>query len=240
MNDSLAKLRNTYNLDSVAGDGNEIATIINLLNWVHNTISHDGGNSGPDPKNSLNILRYCCETGSGVNCVGMAVVMNEAYLSMGFKSRVIQGNGKKWVFNGEWHGYNIVYSNTQDQWIFVDPTYNSYFSDEAGNMLSIAQLREHLIRDKSLILNEDANYNGLPVNKTDYLHYMSKNLYRFSCSVHSEFANYWMYHDSSDIKTRVFFHLDPQNDRQDGLGLATNYFTSNADYYWLINISPSR
>ena len=231
-NDSLVKLKNTYNLDSVAGDGDELSTLLNLLNWVHNTISHDGGNAGPDPRNSMNILRYFRETGNGVNCIMMALVLNEAYLSMGFKSRVIHGNGKKWVFNGEWHAFNIVYSNSLDKWIFVDPTHNSYFLDEAGNMLSVAELREHLIQDETLILNEDADVNGIPLNKTDYLHYMSKNLYRFSCSVHSEFANYWIYHDSSDIKNRNFFHLDPQYERQDGLGLATNYFTSNANYYW--------
>jgi hypothetical protein len=226
----LVELKNTYNLKNAAGDGDELSKIFNLLKWVHQTIRHDGGNSGPDPENSLNILQYCQETGNGVNCVIMAIVLNEAYLSMGFKSRVVHGNSRDWVFNGDWHAFNMVYSYTLGKWLFVDPTYQAYFTGNNGNILSIAEIREHLIQNQPLILNDDADYNGHTVNVNDYLHYLSKNLYRFSCSVNSAFGNYWIFH--GPVTNRIYFHLDPKNDRQEGLAKATNYFTSNPDYYW--------
>ena len=109
---SFVELKNTYNLDSVMGNGDELLKIFNLLNWAHNIISHDGSNSVSGPENSLNILRYCHESGNGVNCIMMAVVLNEAFLAMGFKSRLIHGNSIKFIFNGDWHAFNSVYSNT--------------------------------------------------------------------------------------------------------------------------------
>lgn len=229
-NENLVELKNTYTLENVAGDGDELSKIFNLLKWVHQTIRHNGGNSDPDPENSLNILQYCQETGNGVNCVMMAVVLNEAYLSMGFKSRVVHGNSRDWVFNGEWHAFNMVYLHTLDKWLFVDPTYQAYFTDGAGNILSIAETREHLIQNQPLILNDDADYNGHTVNADDYLHYLSKNLYRFSCAVNSAFGNYWIFHGPTT--NRIYAHLDPKKDRHEGLSNATNYFTSNPDYYW--------
>jgi hypothetical protein len=36
-----------------------------------------------------------------------------------------------------------------------------------------------------------------------------------------------------DETNRIYFHLDPRGEKQDGLGLATNYYTSNPDFYWV-------
>ena len=78
----------------------------------------------------------------------------------------------------------------------------------------------------------DADYNGNPFDKNEYLNYLSKNFYRFSCSVDSKFGNYEIFH-MKDETNRIYFHLDPRGEKQDGLGLATNYYTSNPDFYWV-------
>ncbi len=229
--ENLNKLKISYNLQNVAGDGEDLSKIFNLLKWVHQKIRHDGSNSDPDPEDALNILRYCQETGKGVNCVMMAIVLNEACLAIGLKSRVIHGNSRDWVFNGEWHAFNIVYSNTLEKWVFVDPTNNAYFTNDNGLLLSVAEIREHLIQDLPLYLNSDADYNGNPVNQSSYLHYLSKNFYRFSCFLYSAFGHNGIFHNFY-ATNRIFFHLDPQNERQKGLWNDQNYFTSNPDYYW--------
>ncbi len=228
--DSLAKLRTVYNLDSVAGNGTDMDRILNLFTWVHNTIKHDGSNSAPDPENSLSILDYCNKSGAGVNCVYMAIVFNETCLSLGIKARVIHGNAKKFIFNGEWHTFNAVYSFDLDKWIFMDPMKLAFFTDDDNTPLSISELRDYLIGEETLHLNSDANYNGLPFEKDEYLHYLSKNLYRFSCSVESKFGNYGIFHLTG--VTRDYVHLDPVGEKQDGLALGTNIFTSNPDYFW--------
>jgi len=228
--EKLVELKNRYNLDSVAGTGDELTRILNLFNWVHDEISHDGGNSTPDPENSLSILDYCRETDKGVNCVYMAIVFNEACLSMGFKSRVIHGNAKKFIFNGEWHTFNAVYSSALDKWIFLDPMKRAYFMDENNNLLSIAEIRQFLIEGKPLLINPEADHNGLSFDIDEYLHYLTKNFYRFSCSVESKFNNYGIFHLTG--VTRNYVHLDPGGEPQDGLGVATNCCTSNPDYFW--------
>ena len=228
--EDLLALKDMYKLDSVAGNGDEFSRIFNVFNWVHCKVRHDGSNATPDPENSLKILHYCHETGNGVNCVYMSIVLNEAYLSLGIKSRVIQGNCRKFIFNGDWHAFNIVWSNTLRKWIFMDVMKLACFTDESGRLLSVAEIREHLIEGKTLQLNEDADYNGGPFDSGEYLNYLAKNLYRFSCSVDSRFGNYGIFHLTN--VSRVYVHLDPAGDKQDGLGVATNYFTSNPDCFW--------
>ena len=40
-NPNLVKIRKDLKLDSIAGEGNEISQILNLLHWVHNIVRHD-------------------------------------------------------------------------------------------------------------------------------------------------------------------------------------------------------
>jgi hypothetical protein len=160
----------------------------------------------------------------------MAVVFNEACLSRGFRSRVIHGNAKKFVFNGEWHTFNALYSATLDKWLFLDPIKKAYLMDTNGELLSIAEVRQYLIEGKTLDFNPGADYNGSPFDIDEYLNYLSKNLYRFSCSGESKFGDYGIFHLTG--VTRNYVHLDPGGEPQDSLGVATNHFTSNPDYYW--------
>lgn len=228
----LVALRETYDLKKVAGEGDEISKIFNLLKWVHDAVRHDGQALSPDPENALNILQYCRDTGKGVNCVMLAIVLNEVYLSMGFKSRYVNGHFKANIFN-EWHAFNTVYSTTLGKWLFVDPTFNAYFTDENGNVLGIREIREHFMQDKSIILNDGADYNGRSLHEMDdldYLHYLTKNFYRFSCPVRSEFGHGYFHFSSESIRT--FINLNPKDDERGAVSGAINYFTSNPDYFW--------
>ena len=227
----LTELRNTYDLKNIAGTGDEWSRIINLFKWVHRTLKHDGGNIYPESENSLGILKYCEDTDRGVNCVMMAIVLNEVYLSMGFKSRLIHGNSKKFVFNGEWHAFNIVYSNTHGKWVYIDPTFQAYYKDDNGNLLSVAEIREYMRQDKPLHLNVDADYNGNSITENDNLHYLSKNFYRFSCSLNSAFDSNGIFH-TTNTTSSTFCHLDPENEKQNGRSGAENYYMSNPDYFW--------
>ena len=85
----LVHLRETLNLDSIAGHGDEISRIKNLCLWVHNTVRHDGSSDNPEQKNALALIRICKEQNRGVNCRMLATILNECYLAMGFKSRFV-------------------------------------------------------------------------------------------------------------------------------------------------------
>lgn len=181
----LVKVRDYFDLDSIAGDGDEISRILNLLHWVHNAVRHDGSSFNPESKNAIDLVEICRREGRGVNCRMMAQILNECYLAMGFKSRFVTCMPK--VFIDDCHVINTVYSETLGKWLWVDPTFEAWVTDENGTMLGIGEVRERLRSGAPLVLNENANWNNeSPQNKEHYLdYYMTKNLYYVVCPLHS-------------------------------------------------------
>jgi len=187
-NTHLVALRKGFNLDSIAGTANELNQQLNLLHWIHELIPHDGGISNPEVKNAMSLIETCRQGKRGLNCRGLATVLNECYLSMGWKSRFMTCMPKDSIFN-DCHVINMVFSTDLDKWIWVDPTHDSYVMDEKGILLNFDEVREKLINDKPLIMNPNANWNNqYTTSKSSHLYnYMAKNLYRFECPIHSEY-----------------------------------------------------
>ncbi|MFK7971788.1 MAG: transglutaminase domain-containing protein [Bacteroidia bacterium] len=185
---ALKELREKYNLDSIAGSGNEFARMINVLYWVHNLVPHDGQNENPAVKNAGDLISVCDKDDRGLNCRGLSTVLNECYLAMGFKSRILTCMPKDSVFR-DCHVINVVYSNLAGKWLWLDPTNASYVMNSSGQMLGPADVRQLLIDDEQLILNPDANWNNKESTEIEYhlYYYMSKNLYRFKSPLRSEY-----------------------------------------------------
>jgi transglutaminase-like putative cysteine protease len=185
---SLAALRNGFHLDSIAGGGNEVSKILNLLHWVHNLIPHDGNHENPIVKNALSMIGECKKDNRGLNCRGLATVLNECYLSLGIPSRFVTCMPKDSVFD-DCHVINMVYSKDLNKWLWIDPTNDAYVMNEQGVLLSMEEVRERIINDKPLILNPEANWNRkVSKTKEEYLYqYMAKNLYRLECPVESQY-----------------------------------------------------
>ena len=239
---NLMTLRKEFNLDSIAGKGSQTLKILNLLHWVHNLIPHDGQHENPVIKNAMSMIAQCKREGRGLNCRGLATVLNECYLSMGIKSRFVTCMPKDSVFD-DCHVINMVFLEEKKKWIWIDPTNNAYVMDEKGELLSIPEVRERLINNKPLILNPDANWNNrATATKEDYLYnYMAKSLYRFDCPLVSEYdTETW-----KDGKQVVYVELRPLNAFQqkpdktvrknDKTGTTfTRYKTNNPNIFWQI------
>lgn len=188
-NDSnLVKVRQYFQLDSVAGNGDEISQIKNILTYIHNKIKHDGQHGNPKHMNAIALAEACKDGSRGLNCRGLATVLNECYLAMGFKSRFITCMPKKYI--SDCHVINAVYSTTLGKWLWMDPTQNAWVMDENGTLLSIQEVRERLRDGRPLRLNEEANWNNQEKTlKEGYLdNYMAKNLYYMNCTLRSEFG----------------------------------------------------
>ncbi|MEM9822833.1 MAG: transglutaminase domain-containing protein [Bacteroidota bacterium] len=185
---NLVALRRGFNLDSIAGTGNEVSQILNLMHWIHDLIPHDGSSNNPVIQNAMELIGICKAEERGLNCRGLAIVLNECYLAMGFQSRFVTCMPRDTVFQ-DCHVINTVYANDLQKWIWVDPTHDAYIMDETGTLLGLEEVREKLIKDEMIILNPDANWNHQASTlKENYLmHYMAKNLYRFSCVRHSQY-----------------------------------------------------
>jgi hypothetical protein len=237
---NLVALRKEFKLDSIAGGGNEISKIINLLHWVHNLIPHDGNHENPEVKNAMSMITQCKKENRGLNCRGLAIVLNECYLSMGFKSRYITCMPKDSVFD-DCHVVNMVYSSDLQKWIWIDPTNNAYVMNEKGELLSIREVREKIINGQPLILNPDANWNNkISAVKEDYLYtYMAKNLYRLECPVMSKY-NYESFEKGETVTYIELLPIDAYNQtpqKQEEISSHTgvkiiNFKTNNPNIFW--------
>lgn len=185
----LIAFKTKYNLDSVAGKGDEITRMKNLLFWVHNTVRHDGNSNNPPSKNGTDLIEVCKKDNRGINCRMMATILKDAYQAEGFKARMITCLPKDTLDN-DCHVINVVWSDKLNKWIWMDPTFNAYVADRNGKLLSIEEVRAKLHADKlnDLVLNKDANWNNKNKQTKEYYlgYYMSKNLYWLQCSAKSE------------------------------------------------------
>lgn len=189
-NPNLVTLRKALNLDSIAGQGSQVSKVLNLMYWIHNLIPHDGNHMNPVVKNAMSMINECKRDNRGLNCRGLATVLNECYLSMGIKSRFVTCLPKDSLgIDPDCHVINMVYINDLKKWIWVDPTFAAYVRDENGQFLGIEEVRERLIEKKPLILNPEANWNHKQSQTKEYYlgYYMSKNLYMLECPVSSEY-----------------------------------------------------
>lgn len=228
-NDSnLVRIRNYFNLDSIAGTGDEISKIKNLLTWVHNVVRHDGSSMNPKEKNAIAMVEVCKKENRGINCRMMAQLLNECYLAMGFKSRFVTCMPQKMI--NDCHVINSVYSKTLNKWLWMDPTFNAYVTDEKGNLLGIAEVHERLRNDQPLVLNEDANWNNQSKQtKLYYLdYYMAKNLYYVVCPLRSEFNAETNYDGKvwSDYVALVPEGFLPEKEKREAFNISDN------DYFW--------
>lgn len=222
----LVRVREYFNLDSIAGSGDELSKIRNLMHWVHNAVRHDGSSRNPTSRNAIDLIEVCRKENRGINCRMMAQVLNECYLAMGFKSRFVTCMPRKMV--NDCHVINVVYSATLDKWVWVDPTFDAYVVDENGVMLSIQEVRERMRDGRPYFLNEDANWNNeSPQTQKHYLDtYMAKNLYYLVCSDRSEFDTETWYEGKHPV---YYVALVPEGYDCDQ---EYHFMTTNDEWFW--------
>ena len=179
---NLRMVRDYFKLDSVAGQGDELSKIINLLHFAHDNIRHDGSNQAFAELDAIDLYNYYKTTGKGVNCRQLAISLCEMYLSMGIPARYVTCMPAD-SLDYECHVINTVWSEQLQKWLYIDPTMDAWVTDENGTMLSIAEVRQRLINDQPLVLCETANWNHESQQTKEYYleTYMAKNLYYFVC-----------------------------------------------------------
>ena len=169
-----------FNLDKIAGKGDDISRMKNLLYWVHDNIEHDGSNGlASGARNLENTYESARRNSCGYNCKALAIWLTEALLAVGIPARHITCIPKGWETDSDCHVICIAWSKSLNKWVWVDPTFAAYVTDENGIMLHPGEVRYRLQHDLPLILNEEANWNNRVKQTADYYlkEYMAKNLY---------------------------------------------------------------
>lgn len=224
----LQRVRQFFNVDSIAGTGDEITRMKRLMYWVHDHIRHDGSSSWPDcPYNAVDLYKVTVRDKRGLNCRFLATVLNEMYLAAGFKSRFITCQSKKYQTDPDCHVINMVWCDSLSKWVWMDPSFAAYVTDENGLMLHPGEVRERLQKGLPLVLNDDANWNHKTKQTVEgYLkNYMAKNLYVISAWRHS---CYQQEGDGGYQKHNAMVALVPE-------GFSFNQasvITADAGYFW--------
>jgi transglutaminase-like putative cysteine protease len=237
---NLQSLRKGFNLDSIAGGGTDVSRILRLMHWVHDLIPHDGQHENPTVKNAMSMIAECKKGNRGLNCRGLATVLNECYLSLGIPSRFVTCMPQDSVFD-DCHVINLVYSTDLKKWLWVDPTNDAYVMNEKGELLDIREVRERLVDGKPLLLNPEANWNHKQTQSKQYYleYYMAKNLFRLQCPTDSKYD----YETWQQGKTVTYVELlplntfgqSPQKETHTNAKTGTtfiNYKTNNPDLFW--------
>ncbi len=224
----LTELRITYNLDSVAGKGDEITRAIRLLQWFHDQVPHE--DVAPlKVLTAANIIETYRKNKFAQGCYPLSIAMNEIFLSMGIRSRSVICFSNRFPVPAGGHVINSVYIDSLNKWIYMDPQENAYIKDEKGNFLSIAEVRERLIDGRPLILNPTANYHQVPAKKEEYLYqFMAEHIYRMICPLHSE----WDSQTREDRKTLEYVELLPYGSQEPAID---GYETKKYEKYTVIS-----
>lgn len=188
---ALVAARRYFNLDSIAGNGDDVSRIKNLLYWVHDLVPHDGSSSWPQcPLTLRDIHQVCKDENRGVNCRMMAIMLTEALLAEGIPARYLTCQSKLYDEDQDCHVICVAWSRELNKWVWADPTFAAYVTDENGTWLHPGEVRQRLIDGSPLMLNDDANWNHKsPQTKEDYLeNYMAKNLYIIESRTHQQAA----------------------------------------------------
>ena len=218
----LEMVRRHFRLDSVASGGDEISKIKRILTFIHNRIRHDGMHANPGAMNAIDLDNACADGSRGLNCRGLATVLNECYLAMGFKSRFITCFPRD--YKSDCHVINMVYSRTLKRWIWMDPTHNSWITDENGNLLGMKEFRERRLAGQPYVLNDEANWNNETKSTKDYYldEYMTKNAYAIEICTHYGFGT------EQNVSHRIT--LLPEN--ANITGFSVQKATCDADWFW--------
>ncbi len=191
----LDKLRAKYQLDRVAGAGNDWSKARSLLKWITEHVSHRGdiASALPEvckslPMNALGLLEYSFEKGEdrGISCYMLAIVLTEACLSLGLKSRIVSLNPLN-PYDYDNHLVTVVWCANFSKWVMVDPSYNGYLCDARGEVLNPWEVRDLLCRHKTIVCNDELAHNGVKHSSEDYLRYIAKNLFYIQSPTFSGF-----------------------------------------------------
>jgi len=209
IDENLRKLRETFHLEEIAGQGSEIDKIIKLMNWVYQLTGHANEPKFPEESNAFTLIHMAKVEDRPINCYMKTVILNEVYLAMGFQSRYthLLPHPKE---EQESHFVTSVYSQTLEKWILMDPDFGVYVTDGRNNILSVSEIRQRLITGARLkTIHPTRNrFETIRLDMTnfirgaDYLWFLSEFVFKIRCPMNSTFGQ-----DSKP--TRNYFELIP-------------------------------
>ena len=146
--------------------------------FVADNIPHDNQKEYPKYVNAIGLWEYTKTVAPAFNCRLHSILTYELLTAAGIKARYITCLPYDRNDN-DCHVVNEVWLPETGKWVMIDTDMKRYITDRKGNLLSLAEIREHFINDKKVVVYY--NFDN-PISKITYYHaYMAKNTYWFCC-----------------------------------------------------------
>ncbi len=170
--DELKKVKEQIPEQIVSKASSEFDLQCRLMLWVSHTLI-GGQESPPHPFNSLHIFEQTQKHGRTSNCWVYAIVLNEVFLSFGFRSRMVRCMPLDLRLD-DCHCMTLVYSKQYLKWIALDAAMGTYYTDQNKVPLSLREMRHRLIADEPILTPY------IPRRSSKALRwYLCKNMIRF-------------------------------------------------------------
>lgn len=154
-----------------------------LAQFVSKLVPHDNQKKWITRLNAISLYKYVKATPTGFNCRWHSIMLSELLLAIGIKNTFItclpEDNN-----DGDCHVVNLVWLPEKEKWAMIDSDMTEYAVDEAGNVLSLFEMRDYIRSGKDFEIMifpgfEDV-WNGFPSGKEFLKCYWAKNLYWFA------------------------------------------------------------
>ena len=144
--------------------------------FVADNIPHDNQKEYPEYVNAIGLREYTKTVAPAFNCRLHSILAYELLTAAGIKARYITCLPYDRNDNDR-HVVNEVWLPETGKWVMIDTDMKRYVTDKKGNLLSLAEIREHFINDKKVVVH--FNFDN-PISKITYYHaYLAKNTYWF-------------------------------------------------------------
>ena len=146
--------------------------------FVASNIPHDNQKEYPEYVNAIGLWEYTKTVAPAFNCRLHSILTYELLTAAGIKARYITCLPYDRNDN-DCHVVNEVWLPETGKWVMIDTDMKSYVADRKGNLLSLAEIREHFINDRKVVVYHEFDN---PSSRISYYHaYMAKNTYWFCC-----------------------------------------------------------
>lgn len=184
--EGLKYLKNYYKLDRLKQGRSDLDICLRAMDWTFQNLLSKTQDDYSGVLNASDILKYCENSRTTVNCLCHATVLTEVLLALGFTARKVSCLPID-VVPVDNHVVTNVYVPSLGKWIMLDPSMCCYITDCDQNILSISEIRDYLIQSKGIYLHTYCRFSNLKVgfgksytlNPSDYITYLLKNLFRF-------------------------------------------------------------
>jgi hypothetical protein len=197
----LFHLQTKYSLEAIAGTADDLSKFKNLATWLNKRHPHDNVQQ-PEICNAIEVLQLSVDNAFSANCYVLATVLNELFLSLGYCSRRVHCRSYD-AYDLDSHVVTVVYSDALEKWVYFDPSWNCYVTDDKGIILGLEEFRERLSANLPVWVNGD------PIDSewsVFYKGYMAKNMFWFICPTESEYN----YEHTREEKEKYYCVLLPK------------------------------